>query len=433
MNLLFSNDKQGQYPDSWYAATTPKLAAFPALQGEIRADVCVIGGGYTGLSAALHLAKAGRSVALVDAHRIGFGASGRNGGQMGSGQRLDQATLEDKFGLDAARALWDMGEAAKNLCRELIESHAIECDLKPGIAEAEVHARHLPLMHAYAQKLTRDYGYDQVECFEGAAFQDLVKSPMYHGGMLDHGAAHLNPLAFAMGLARAATAAGVTIYENTEVRRVDEGPPALVQCKQGRIRADQVVFGCNGYLGDLCARVAKRVMPINNFIVATAPLPDTSAIMSRDIAVADSKFVVNYFRLSPDNRLLFGGTETYGYRFPRDIAGKVRRPMETVFPQLKGIKIDHAWGGTLGITTNRMPAFMRISKNMLSAGGYSGHGVAMATLAGKLIAETFAGQDKSFDLFAELPQMRFPGGPNMRSPLLKLAMLWYASRDKLGL
>ena len=433
MNLLFSNDKQGQYPDSWYAATTPKLDAFPELTGEHRADVCVIGGGYTGLSAALHLAQLGRKVILLEAHRVGFGASGRNGGQMSSGQRVDQDTLEDSFGLDAAHALWDMGEAAKTLCRDLIKTHSIDCDLRNGVAEAEIHTRHLPAMQKYAKKLSREYNYDQLECFEGDAFRELVKSPTYQGGMLDHGSAHLNPLAFTLGLARAAQMAGVTICENTEVTNVDQGSTAVVHSKLGKVRAENVIFGCNGYLGDISPKVAKRVMPINNFIVATSPLADPSVILGQDIAVADSKFVVNYFRLSPDNRLLFGGRENYGYRFPRDIAAKVRVPMEQIFPQLAGIKIDYSWGGTLGITTNRMPAFLRISDNMLAAGGYSGQGVALAVLAGKLMADTIQGQDKSFNLMANLPQMGFPGGPRMRSPLLKMAMLWYVARDKLGL
>ncbi len=353
MNLLFSNDKQGQYPDSWYAATTPKLDAFPELTGEHRADVCVIGGGYTGLSAALHLAQLGRKVILLEAHRVGFGASGRNGGQMSSGQRVDQDTLEDSFGLDAAHALWDMGEAAKTLCRDLIKTHSIDCDLRNGVAEAEIHTRHLPAMQKYAKKLSREYNYDQLECFEGDAFRELVKSPTYQGGMLDHGSAHLNPLAFTLGLARAAQMAGVTICENTEVTNVDQGSTAVVHSKLGKVRAENVIFGCNGYLGDISPKVAKRVMPINNFIVATSPLADPSVILGQDIAVADSKFVVNYFRLSPDNRLLFGGRENYGYRFPRDIAAKVRVPMEQIFPQLTGIKIDYSWGGTLGITTNR--------------------------------------------------------------------------------
>ena len=434
MSLLFSNDTRGRWPESWYAATATPIAPFAPLEGPARADVCVVGGGFTGLSAALHLAERGLDVLLLEAHRVGFGASGRNGGQVGSGQRLEQTRLEALLGLDDARKLWAMGEDAKALVRALIDRHDIDSPFRPGIVHAEWHARNVPAEHAYAEHLARAYGYDRLEPLDRAALRDIVRAPGYHGGVLDHGAGHVHPLNFVIGLARAAAAAGVRIHEGTHVTRVVPGARAVVITDAGRVEADHVILACNGYLEGLEPQVAARVMPINNFIVATEPLGARAAeVLTRPVAVADSKFVVNYFRLSDDDRLLFGGGESYGYRFPTDIAAKVRPCMEAVFPHLRGVPIDYAWGGTLAITMNRMPCFYRPGPNMLSASGYSGHGVALATLAGQILAETVAGQAGRFDLMARLPLPRFPGGPALRAPLLVLAMTWYSLRDRLGL
>ncbi|MGY6633932.1 MAG: NAD(P)/FAD-dependent oxidoreductase [Alkalilacustris sp.] len=434
MSLLFSNDTAGSWPKSWYAATATPIAVAPPLRGTTAADVCVVGAGFTGLSAALHLAEQGLDVVLLEAHRVGFGASGRNGGQVGSGQRLEQTRLERMVGLEDARRLWDMGEDAKTLVRTLIARHAIDAPFRPGIVHAACHPREVPAEHAYAEHLARAYGYDRLEVLDRAALQDIVRAPGYHGGVLDHGAGHIHPLNFAIGLARAATAAGVRLFEGTHVRRVHPGARAVIETDAGRVDAEHVILACNGYLEGLEPQVAARVMPINNFIVATEPLGARAAeVLTRPVAVADSRFVVNYFRLSDDGRLLFGGGESYGYRFPDDIAAKVRPCMEGVFPQLRGVPIDYAWGGTLAITMNRLPCFYRPAPNMLSASGYSGHGVALATLAGQILAETVAGQSGRFDLMARLPLPRFPGGSALRTPLLVLAMTWYALRDRLGI
>ncbi|MGV6812408.1 MAG: NAD(P)/FAD-dependent oxidoreductase [Brevirhabdus sp.] len=432
MNLLYSNDHAGQYPPSWYAATANTLDPFPELRGETRADVCVVGAGYTGLSAAYHLARRGYDVVLLEAHRVGFGASGRNGGQVGSGQRVEQDELEQTVGRDDAQKLWQIAEASKVLVRELIAEHKIDCAYKPGIVHAEWHARDVPHAHAYAEKLERDYGYDQIEVLGRDALQAMVKAPGYKGGSVDWGAGHIHPLNFALGLAGAADAAGARIYELSQVHRVKQGREVIVQTGKGRVVADHLVLAGNGYLGGLDNGVANRVMPINNFIVATKPLADPSQVLAQDVAVADSKFVVNYFRLSADNRLLFGGGESYGYRFPKDIEALVRKPMAQVFPQMADVEVEYAWGGTLAITMNRMPFFARLSGNALSASGYSGHGVAMATLAGQILAEATAGQAERFDVMASVPSPRFPGGPLMRAPLLAAAMTWYALRDRLG-
>ena len=434
MNLLYGNDTPGRYPASWYAATAAPLAPFPALQGEVRADVCIVGGGYTGLSAALHLAGRGFRVLLLEAHRVGFGASGRNGGQVGSGQRLGQEALERMVGQDDARALWQMGEDAKALVAGLIEQHAMPCRLHRGIVYAECHARDVPAAHASAEHLRRVYGYDRIEPLDREALQAIVRSPAYAGGVIDRGAGHVHPLQFALGLARAAAEAGVDIREFSAATRLLPGRPAVVETTQGRVVAETVILAANGYLGGLERGVAARVMPINNFIVATEPLGARAAeVIAEPVAVADSKFVVNYFRLSEDGRLLFGGGESYGYRFPANISAVVRPRMEEVFPQLAGVGITHAWGGTLGITRTRLPFFGRPAEGVISASGYSGHGVALATLAGQVLAEAVAGRAERFDLMTRLPVPPFPGGMALRNQLLVLAMTWFALRDRLGI
>lgn len=433
MDLLTANDRQGAYPTSWYAETAEPLPLQPRAEGALSCDVCVIGGGYTGLSAALHLAERGYDVILLEAQRLGFGASGRNGGQVGTGQRQDQDWLEKTVGKTRARALWDLAVEAVATTRDLAARHAPEADYRAGIIHAAHKPRFVPEQHAYAERMAREYGYDQIQPLDRDTLRDLVNSTAYFGGDLDMGGGHLHPLRYALGLARAAKAAGVRIHEDSRVTSITHADPARVQTEAAQVTARFVALGCNGYLGRLEPKVAARVMPINNFIAATRPMTEVErrAVIDADHAVADSKFVINYYRFSADNRLLFGGGESYGYRFPTDIAATVRRPMETIFPQLKGIEITHAWGGTLGITFNRMPHFERLTGNILSAAGYSGHGVAMATMGGKLLAEAVAGQAERFDLMAQVPSHAFPGGLLLRQPLLVAAMLWYALRDRL--
>ncbi|AGI68061.1 gamma-glutamylputrescine oxidoreductase PuuB [Octadecabacter antarcticus 307] len=431
MDLLNANDTAGQYPASYYAATATPLNPFPAAAGAMSCDVCVVGGGYSGLSSALHLAQAGYDVVLLDAQRVGFGASGRNGGQVGTGQRIGQNDLEGLVDLAQARALWDLSLESVSLVRDLIATHDLDCGWSDGIIEADHRARDVPHSHKYANKLRDEYDYDLVRPVDRDEMRSLVGSSSYYGGTLDMGGGHIHPLRFTLGLARAARDAGVRVYERSKARSVT--PDGNVTTDQAEISAKHVILGCNGYLGALNGHVAQRVMPINNFIAATEPLSEDMArnLIRDNHAVADSKFVINYFRLSEDNRMLFGGGESYGYKFPKDIAKTVRRPMLEIYPQLKGTKIDYAWGGTLGITMNRMPHFARLSDNVLSISGYSGHGVAMATLAGKLAAQAVAGQAEKFDIFSTVPTPRFPGGPRLRTPLLVLAMLWYSMRDRL--
>jgi gamma-glutamylputrescine oxidase len=285
--------------------------------------------------------------------------------------------------------------------------------------------------HAYAEKLRRDYGYEQLEPLDRDGIRRLIGSPVYRGGEIDRGAGHVHPLNYAIGLAQAAVAAGATHLRAKRGTGSTSGARPAVRTAAGRWWPGRCCWRQTAIWG-LQPQVAARVMPINNFIVATEPLGARAKdILSEPVAVADTRFVVNYWRLSEDNRLLFGGGESYGYRFP-DIVKTVSKPMLEVYPQLKDARIDFAWGGTLAITMNRMPCFTRPAQNVMSASGYSGHGVAMATLAGKLMAEAAAGNAAGFDLIASLPQRSFPGGTLTRWPLLALAMTWYSLRDRLG-
>ncbi len=433
MDILTANDRVGAYPASYYAATAKELAPFEQATGALTADVCIIGGGFTGLSAALHLAKAGYDVVLLEAHRVGFGASGRNGGQVGTGQRVGQDALEKLVGEAFAHDLWNLALESVQLVRELIAAHQMDCGFTEGIIHADHRARFVAESHAYAEKLQRDYGYDLIRPVDREEMRRLVGSTAYHGGTLDRGGGHIHPLRFAFGLARAVAALGVRVFERSRVTRIKESSPARITTDKAEITAQHVILACNGYLGRLHDKVASRVMPINNFIAATEALDESlaKALIRDNHAVADSKFVINYFRLSEDRRMLFGGGESYGYRFPKDIAGLVRKPMLEIYPQLRDVRIDYAWGGTLGITMNRMPHFARLRGNILSAGGYSGHGVAMAVLGGKLAAEAIAGGAEKFDLMAKVPTQRFPGGAALRWPLLVLAMVWFSLRDRI--
>lgn len=428
--FLFANDAQGHYPNSWYAATTEVLAQQDRLQGGVEADVCIIGAGFTGLSAALHLSQRGYKVALLDAHRVGFGASGRNGGQVGSGLNHSQMDLEKSMGIDAAKTLWSMTQAAKSLVRDLIETHAPEAHYTAGIAHADFHASDTKHSHAEAEHLRKTYGYDQIEPLDQSAMRDLIGSRKYTGGTIDWGAGHIHPLRYCIGLARAALKFGAQIYENSCVTKVDAGH---VFTDQGHVKAKWIIHATNGYHTGLNPAQNKRVMPINNYLVATEPLGDLmSDVLSKPIAVADNRFVLNYYRPSHDGRLIFGGGESYGTRFPKDIFAKTRKPMLEIFPHLQDVKLTHAWGGTLGITPTRLPLFARQGFE-LTAAGYSGHGVALATLAGQIMADLIAGQSERFDILSKLKPPAFPGGQLLRSPIMTLAMTWFSMRDRLGL
>jgi gamma-glutamylputrescine oxidase len=421
------------YPASWYAATARGLKLRPPLSGQVSADACVIGGGYTGLSAALHLAERGYAVVLLEAERVGWGAAGRNGGQVGSGQRLDEAELERRFGRGVARQLWDLAEEAKACVRERIARHGIDCDLKPGQLVTASKPAHAAALRERAERLARDYGYGEARYVPPAELPQMLGSAAFHGGFLDSGALHLHPLNYALGLAAACEAAGVRIHERSAALDYGRGDPVTVRTAGGAVTARHLVLACDGYLGRLEPRIASRIMPINNFILATAPLGEERArgLIRDDVCVHDTRFVVNYFRLSADRRLLFGGGENYRAGFPPDIAAFVRPHMLRIFPQLADVAIDYAWGGALGISRTRLPHVGRLPPNVYFAQGFSGHGISIATLAGRLIAEAAAGQAERFDILARLPAPAWPGGTLLRWPLLALGMLYYALRDRL--
>ena len=422
-----------QHVDSYYAATANFVPECPTLADAVACDVCVIGGGFTGLSSALHLAERGYDVVLLEAERVGWGASGRNGGQVGSGQRKPQNELEKLVGTKHARDLWELAEESKKTVKELIKKHGIQCDFKLGILHPMHKASYVSHAHRYVEKLHRDYAYEYAQSISTKEMREMLGTEAYFGGWLDSDAGHLHPLNYALGLARAGMNAGVKIFENSRVTRYSTAQKILVETLSGTVSADFLVLGCNGYLGQLEPRIRGKIMPINNFILATEPFEraDADALIRDDVAVADSKFVINYFRLSADKRLLFGGGENYTNRFPRDIKAFVRKYMLKIYPQLDHTRIDYAWGGTLAVTMNRLPHFGRLANNVFYAQGYSGHGVAMASLAGKLLADAIAGNAEKFDIFEKIPTTPFPGGRYLRWPGLVLGMLYYSLRDNL--
>jgi len=422
------------YPDSYYAATAIGVHAHPRLSGHERADVCVIGGGYTGLSAALNLAEQGMSVVLLEAERIGFGASGRCGGLIGSGQRKDVLEMEQQFGLERSRQFWDFGEAAKAEIRSRVAKHDITCDLQAGQLVG-VHKRsYLGWTQELAEALADRYDYPHTRSLDREETYSLVAAENFLGGLLDTEAAHLHPLNYALGIARAAHDSGVRIFENSRVTGYTHNDPATIRTESGLVEASFVVLACNGYLGKLNRRMAARMMPINNFMIATEPLGEDRArsLISQRIGVHDTRFVVDYFRMSDDNRLLFGGGENYRSGFPHDISGFVRPYMLKLFPQLSDVSIDYGWGGAVAVTVNRLPHVGRLKPNVFFGQGYSGHGVSTATFAGKVIAEALCGTASRFDVFARLPIHVFPGGTLFRYPGMVLGMLYYSLKDRLG-
>jgi len=421
------------HPDTYYAATAVGMRERGSLQGAQQADVCVIGGGFTGLSAALSLAEKGLDVVLLEAERVGFGASGRCGGLVGSGQRMDVLELEEAFGLERARLLWDLAELAKAEIRHRVEKHEIDCDLQNGQLVG-VHKKHyLGWAQELVDALATRYDYPFCEALDTAASKARVATDSFLESFYDPHAMVLHPLNFALGLARAAEDAGVRIYERSRVTEYSRTDPALIETAEGSVKASFIVLACNGYLEKLESRVARKIMPINNFMIATEPLGAERAheLISGRFGVHDTRFVVDYFRLSADHRLLFGGGENYRYHFPRDIEGFVRKYMLRLFPQLSDVAIDYAWGGTLSVTVNRLPYLTRLQPNVYSAAGFSGHGISTATFSGKVIAEAIAGTAANFDVLADLPTHTFPGGTLLRYPGMVLGMLYFSLKDRL--
>jgi gamma-glutamylputrescine oxidase len=418
---------------SYYAATANPFAALPRLTESLTADVCVVGGGFTGLSAALNLAERGFKVVLLEANRISWGASGRNGGQINTGLRKSPQELIAKFGKQRGRALFDLAEEARSIIWERVARHGIQCDLREGNMLLASKPGDLPWMEEEIACFERDMDYRKAMLLDRNAIRSEIASDIYHGGIKDTGGGHLHPLNYALGLAEAAKAAGVEMFERSATTGIKEnGGKVTVTTASGRIEAKYAVLGCNAYLGSLEPRIAGKIMPIANFVITTEPMPeaDAKALIPSGACACDTKFVVSYYRVTADNRMLFGGGERYTTEEPADIPAFVKPYMLNVFPQLASKRIEYGWGGMLAITMLRLPHVGRIG-NVFYAQGYSGMGVAITGIAGKLIAEAMAGTAERFDVFAQIPHQTFPGGTLLRHPLLVLAMLWYVLRDKM--
>jgi len=418
---------------SYYAATASPFAPLPPLAGEAEADLVVVGGGATGLSAALHAAKAGLSVMLLEGGRIGWGASGRNGGQIIPGLRKGAVELVAMLGAERARALFEVAQEARDLVAGLIAEHAIDCDLRlTGHLLGAVKAGDLPHFEAEVRCLEDVMGYRDAAFVDAAGARALVDAP-YHGGLVDRRGGHMHTLNYTLGLARAAAAAGAALHEGSVAVSLQQGGGRVrvATASGAAVNARHAVLAGDALLAGLCRRVTSRIMPVANYLVATAPLPDPAALIPSDMAVSDSRFVVNYYRLTADGRLLFGGGERYTPDPPNDMAAFVRPHLETTFPQVRGAGIDYAWGGLVSVTRTRLPHIGREGE-VLFAHGYSGMGVILSTLAGKLLIEAIGGEASRFDQFAALEPAPFPGGVALRGPLHVLGMLWYALRDRIG-
>ncbi len=421
-------------PNSWYRdSIAVELGACPPLTGEVRADVCVVGGGITGCSAALELAERGYSVVLLEAGEIGYGASGRSGGQILPGLGTDMATVEKALGRERARDIWQLSREAVRLTAERVERHAIPCDLQWGYLHAAVKPRHVRELADHRERMARDYDYHDLEMLEGAALRERVVTDAYPAALHESAAGHLHPLNYTLGLARAARDAGVVIHEQSAAVAIERGQPASVRTAAGRVTADFVVLGTNAYQAGLVPEMGGRVMRAANYMIATAPLSEAQAaqVLPHNDALSDANFVLDYYRLSGDRRLIYGGEVSYDGREPKGIQARMDTKIARLFPVLEGIPIDYRWGGDVAITLNRAPDFGRLGGNIYYAQGYSGHGMALAGLAGRLMAEAIAGQAERFDAFAAMPHRRFPGGALLRTPLLVLATTFYKLRDRL--
>jgi len=421
------------YPPSWYAASATPLPGQPVLHGVVDdADVCILGAGYTGLSAALELAQAGYRVVVVEAERIGWGASGRNGGQAIVGYGCEQSTLEDLLGRDAAKALFGLSREGMDLLRTRIARHGIECDWRDGHAHVPIKPRQERALRAGIVEMAEKYGYP-LQWWDCRRLRAELDSDRYLGAVYDAASGHLHPLEYAFGLARAALAAGVRIFERSPVVELVRGTKPRLRTAHGEVAADFAVLAGNAWLRGIAPELESRVMPVGTYIAATAPLGAgrARALIRNGMAVADVNWALDYFRLSRDHRLLFGGRASYSSYPPPNLRGVMRRRIRAVFPQLADVPVEYLWGGYVDISLNRAPHWGRLTPNVYFAQGFSGHGVASTGLAGRLVAEAIRGQSQRLDLFAKIPHAPFPGGRALRTPLLVLAMAWYRLRDAL--
>jgi gamma-glutamylputrescine oxidase len=425
------------HPRSFWAATANASSDRPPLEGDRSCDVCVIGGGYTGLSAALHLAGRGYEVVLLEAQRVGWGASGRNGGQLGSAHSELQPALVEKYGTDTARALWDLAEDSKALVKGLIDEHQIDCDYAPGNTACAVTPSDFDYFREHVEIAARDYGYEAYEIFDRDEIAEVSGSPCYAGAIYDPTAGQLHPLNLSLGLAEAAARAGAVLHEASAVTEITRGesPGDSVEVKtaSGSVRARYVAIGCNGYLEDLSPRIGATVIPVDNYQLATAPLSEDlhARIITKGGSFWTSHAQVYYYSLSPDKRMVFGGGVGFPGREPSSLKSLVRKHMLKVYPQLADVGIDYAWSGIFGATLSHLPDFGRLGDNVFYAQGYTGHGVGLATLGGQLLAEVVAGTAERFDVLAGIPQRKYLGGAMLRTPTLALGFFYIWLRDRL--
>ena len=420
--------------DSWYAASTPPQPPRPALQGDVDTDICVIGGGIAGCSTALHLAERGYRVVLLEAHRVGWGASGRSGAQAIPGIACGQHKLQALVGDADARRIWDVSVEGLRLQRELIARHGIDCDLRTGQMHVAIKPRQERELREEVATLHGEYGYDSVRMVEREELRSILASDRYIAGTYDSAGGHLHPLKYTQGLAAATERAGVRIFEDSRALTYARVAGALeVTTATGRVRCRSLALCGNAWLGPFAPALSRKIMGVGTYIVATQPLgaERAAALIRNDAAVTDINWVIDYFRRSADHRLLFGGRVSYSGLDPLGTRRATRARMLAVFPQLADADIEHAWGGYVDITMNRAPHFGRLEPDVYFLQGFSGHGIALTGVAGKLLAEAIGGTAERFDLFARIPHRDFPGGAALRRPALVLAMLWYRMRDLL--
>ena len=427
----------GVVENSYYEASVTRRAPSAALAERTRADVCVVGGGYAGLSAALELADRGYDVVLLEAQRVGWGASGRNGGQVIVGFGSDgESAIEQQFPREDARRAWDVSVEGLQLVRDRIRRFGIECEYRPGYLSLAVKPRKAQALRRWMDHVDSAYGYP-LRWIGPAEIVQWVASERFHAAAYDEASGHLHPLKYCLGLADAARACGVRVHENSPVFVVERRARPLVKTAQGECECRFVVLGGNVYLGEygdaIAPEVAARIMPVGTYMIATEPLARerADALMRGRPAASDTNFVLDYFRLSADDRLLFGGGDSYSASAPRDIVARIRSSMLRVFPQLADLDIPYAWGGFVDISMNKAPDFGRLGDNVYYLQGFSGHGLALAGMAGKLVALAIVGQAERFDLFSRIRHHAFPGGALMRTPALVLGMMYYRLRDAL--
>ncbi|WP_027035720.1 NAD(P)/FAD-dependent oxidoreductase [Mesorhizobium ciceri] len=417
---------------SWYEDTAGPRPEYPALDGDRTCDVVIIGGGFTGLSAAAHLAKAGTNVVLIDAYRFGDGASGRNGGQLGTGQRAWAEDLESEYGLARAKALFDLAEEAKAHLLEFTAANQIDIDYMPGQLSVAHKARYVDDYKAHAEIMASRFSYPHISFMDARETAERLGSTAYFGGTRDTGTGHIHPMKLLTGTARVAALAGAQLFEGTSSTGIiSTGGKVKVSTPRGTVTAQKCLIAVNAYGGTLEPVSAAHIMPIGSFIGATVPLGADSNVLPGGEAVDDSRFVVRYFRRSKDGRLLFGGREVYGVNDPKDIHIHIRRQIAELYPALGDVEITHGWGGYVGITVPRKPFVREVMPNVISAGGYSGHGVMLSNFFGKLYAEMVAGNRDRLKLIEDLKIPPFPGGRRFRTPLLFLALNWFALRDRI--